>query len=180
RRYSPEQATAIQDEDQKFAERGVIEPSTSACAAACVTVRKKGGSLRLCQDYHGLNKPLESYSGGLGDMQTMYSGLAGSKYSTSVDLASGFSQLDVAKEDRHLTAVRDARGHLWQYQRCGFGLKVLPATFHRTVSEALLPAQGVKTWLDDILWPSATFAGHMTGLRVVLYCLLKAGLTVNF
>ncbi|CAM9700258.1 unnamed protein product [Sphacelaria rigidula] len=113
-------------------------------------------------------------------MQTMYSGLAGSKYFTSVDLSSGFFQLEVAKEDRHLTAFRDAKGHLWQYQRCGFGLKVLSATFHRTVSEALLPAKGVKNWLDDILWPSATFASHMAGLRVVLHCLLTAGLTANF
>ncbi|CAM9923448.1 unnamed protein product [Sphacelaria rigidula] len=113
-------------------------------------------------------------------MQTIYSGLAGTKCFTSVDLASGFSQLEVAKEDRHLTTFCDARGHLWQYQRCRFELKVSPARFHRTVSEALLPARGVRDWLDDILWPSATFASHITGLRVALYCLLKAGLTVNF
>ncbi|CAM9317514.1 unnamed protein product, partial [Sphacelaria rigidula] len=180
RRYSPEQEIAIQDKVQKLGERGIIEQSTSAWAAACVTMRKKNGSLRLCQEYRGLNELLESYSGGLGGMQTMCSGLAGSKYFTSVDLASGVFQLEVAKEDRHLTAFRDARGHLWQYQRCGFGLKVLPATLHRTVSEALLSLRGVKNWLDDILWPSATFASHITGLRVVLYCLLKAGLTVNF
>ena len=90
---------------------------------------------------------VQRWSGGYGD----HSGLAGSKYFTSVDLASGFFQLEVAKSDRHLTAFRDARGHVWQYQRCGFGLKVLPATFHRTVSEAPLPASGVKNWLDDIL-----------------------------
>ncbi|CAM9901154.1 unnamed protein product, partial [Sphacelaria rigidula] len=179
-RYSPEQGTAIQDEVQKLAERGTIEPSRSAWAAACVTVRKKDGSLRLCQDFRGLNELLESYSGGLGDMQTTYSGLTGSKYFTSVDSASGFFQLEVAEEDRPFTAFRDARGHVWQYQRCRFGLTVRPATFHRPVSEALLPARGVKKWLGNILWPSATFAGHMTGLRVVLYSLLKAGLTVNF
>ena len=69
---------------------------------------------------------------------------------------------------------------VWQYQRCGFDLKVLPATFHRTVSEAPLPARGVKNWLDDILWPSPTFPTHMTGLTVVLQCLMNAGLTVNF
>ena len=136
--------------------------------------------MRLCHDYRGLNELLESYSGGLGDMETMYSGLAGSKYFTSVDLASGFFQLEVAKSDRHLTAFRDARGHLWQYQRCGFGLKVLPSMFHRTVSEALLPARGVKNWLDDVLWPSPSFPTHMTGLRVVLQFLMNVGLTVNF
>lgn len=110
----------------------------------------------------------------------MYSGLVRSKHFTTIDLASGFFHFEVAKEDRHLTAFRDARGHLWQYQRCGFGIKVLPATFHRTISEAWLPTKGVKTWLDGILWPSATFTSHMTGLRVALHCLLTAGLTVNF
>ncbi|CAM9721719.1 unnamed protein product [Sphacelaria rigidula] len=77
-------------------------------------------------------------------MQTMYSGLAGLRYLSIVDLASKLFQFQVAKEDRHITAFRDARGHLWQHQRCGFGLQVLSATFHRTVSEALLPARSVK------------------------------------
>ncbi|CAM9571066.1 unnamed protein product [Sphacelaria rigidula] len=50
----------------------------------------------------------------------MYSGIAGSKYFKSVDLASVFFQLEVAKEGRHLAAFRDAKGHLWQYQHGGF------------------------------------------------------------
>ncbi|CAN0027246.1 unnamed protein product, partial [Sphacelaria rigidula] len=51
--------------------------------------RKTDGSLRLCQDYRGLNQLLESYSDSLRDIQAMSSGLAESKYSTSVDLANG-------------------------------------------------------------------------------------------
>ncbi|CAN0000948.1 unnamed protein product [Sphacelaria rigidula] len=96
----------------------------------------------------------------------MFSGLAGSKYFPSVDLASGFFQSEVAKENRLLTAFRDSKG--------------TTPTFHRTVSVVLLRARGVKNWLDDILWSSATFASHMTGLRVVLHCLLTTELTVNF
>ncbi|CAM9734800.1 unnamed protein product, partial [Sphacelaria rigidula] len=57
--------------------------------------RKTDRSLRLCQGYRGLNKLLESYSGSWRDMQTMYSGLAESKYSRSVDSANGFFQLEV-------------------------------------------------------------------------------------
>ena len=71
--YSPEDETAIQAEVHELVERGIIVPSTSASAAACVTVRKKDDCLRLCQDYRGLNELLESYSGGLGDMEAMYS-----------------------------------------------------------------------------------------------------------
>ncbi|CAN0103715.1 unnamed protein product, partial [Sphacelaria rigidula] len=57
--------------------------------------RKTDDSLRLCQDYRGLNQLLESYSGSLRDMQTMYGRLAESKYSTIVDLTNGFFQLEV-------------------------------------------------------------------------------------
>ncbi|CAN0042286.1 unnamed protein product, partial [Sphacelaria rigidula] len=57
--------------------------------------RKTDGSLRPCQDYRGLKQLLESYSGSLRDMQTMYGGLAESKYCTSVDSTNGFFQLEV-------------------------------------------------------------------------------------
>ncbi|CAM9482476.1 unnamed protein product, partial [Sphacelaria rigidula] len=57
--------------------------------------RRTDGSSRLCQDYRGLNELLESYSGGLRDMQTIYSGLAESKYFTSVESANSFFQLQV-------------------------------------------------------------------------------------
>ncbi|CAM9595009.1 unnamed protein product, partial [Sphacelaria rigidula] len=53
--------------------------------------RKTDGSLRLCQDYRGLNQLLEY----LRDMQAMYGGLAESKYCTSVDITNGFVQLEL-------------------------------------------------------------------------------------
>ncbi|CAM9697728.1 unnamed protein product [Sphacelaria rigidula] len=116
-------------------------------------------------------------------MQTMYSGLAGSGCFTCVDLESGFIQLAVAKENRHLTASRFARGHLWQYRRCGFRLRVLPATFHRSVSDALFPVRGVKANDQSHSQSAPNSQSHenvlMTGLRVVLHRLLNADLTVN-
>lgn len=41
---------------------------------------------------------------------------------TSIDLSSGFTQLEIAEEDKHKTALRDAYGTLWELNRCGFGL----------------------------------------------------------
>lgn len=57
---------------------------------------------------------------------------------------------------------------------------MLPSALHRLVSGALLKATRGKSWLDDILVPSTTFARHLKTLRVVLEYLLTAGLTVNF
>ena len=51
--------------------------------------------------------------------------MEGSKYLFSIDLASGFLQLEIHEDDRHLKAFRDTEGKLIEYVRCGFGLTVL-------------------------------------------------------
>ena len=62
-------------------------------------------------------------------MQGIIQQYQGRSWFPSIDLASGFFQLSIAEEDRHKTAFRDALGQLWEYMRCGFGLKILPPAF---------------------------------------------------
>lgn len=76
-RFSPEEADAIQLEVKKLADRGIFCKSTSTWAARCVTVRKKDGTLRLCQDYRTLNSCMRTDSGGLGNTQEMLQRLGG-------------------------------------------------------------------------------------------------------
>ena len=142
RRYSPEEETMIQSEVTKQYQTGAIRRSTSAWAANCVVVRKKDGTARVCQDYRGLNASLKSDSGGLGDIQSIFDGMKGASCFTSIDLASGFTQLEIAEEDKHKTAFRDAHGTLWELNRCGFGLKTLPAGFAAFVGGALGSLKG--------------------------------------
>ena len=71
-RFSPEQADAIQREVKQLAGAGIIRKSSSAWAARCVTVRKKDGTLRPCQDYRALNNLMKTDSGGLGDIQGIF------------------------------------------------------------------------------------------------------------
>ncbi|CAN0495502.1 unnamed protein product, partial [Laminaria digitata] len=68
-RFLPEEADAVQLEVKKLADRGIIRKSTFSWAARCVTVRKKDGTLRLCQDYRALNSCMRTDSGGLGNIQ---------------------------------------------------------------------------------------------------------------
>ena len=182
RRYSPEEETMIQSEVTKQFQTGAIRRSTSAWAANCVVVRKKDGTARVCQDYRGLNASLKSDSGGLGDIQSIFDGMKGASCFTSIDLASGFTQLEIAEEDKHKTAFRDAHGTLWELNRCGFGLKTLPAGFAAFVGGALgsLKGKGVQNWLDDIIIYTKRVEGHLDLLRQVLEKLSKAGLSVNF
>ena len=129
RHYTPEQNKMIQSEIQKHEAAQAIEPSTSEYASACHTVRKKDSTVRVVQDFRGLNAFLKSQSGCLGDIVTIMDKMGQATCFICLDLASGFLQMTIRKEDRHLTAFRDAEAKLWQCVRCGFGLKIVPAAF---------------------------------------------------
>ena len=99
---------------------------------------------------------------------------------TSIDLASGFTQLEIAEEDKHKTAFRDAHGELWEFYRCGFGLKTLLSGIAANVGEALGPLKGksVQNWLDDITHTKHV-EGHVGLVEKVLARLQRFGLSVN-
>ena len=112
----------------------------------------------------------------------MHDRLSGNKYFSTLDLASGYFQLEVEENDKHKTAFRDAHGQLWEYNRCSFGLKNLPSGFTRGISKTLGPVigKGVQVWLDDILIFSKTFVEHLSLIKKVLSSLLEAKYSVNF
>ena len=78
-------------ENKKIA--GTIRRSQSAWAAYCVVVAKMDGTVRVCQDYRGLNVLLEFNIGGLTDIARIFDNMKGATCFTSIDLTSGFTQL---------------------------------------------------------------------------------------
>lgn len=79
RRRSPEEVRIVLAEVEKLDKCGIIRPSTWTWAAEWVTVRKKDGTVRVCQDYRALNALKKTDSGGLGDFQAVFDRLRGSK-----------------------------------------------------------------------------------------------------
>ena len=148
----------IREETKKLLDRGIIRPSNSPWAAQFLCVKKKDGTQRLCIDWRALNEQLVADSGGLGDIQTIFDGLKGKKFFTQIDLASGYHQVEIAEKDKYKTAFRDPDGQLYEFNRAGYGLTVLPSAFTRIVQYALrLPDDDVASWLDDILIASVTW-----------------------
>lgn len=93
RRYSTEETSMIQSEKTTLTAAGAIHRSHSARAANCVVVVKKDGTARVCQDCKNLHTTLESDSGGLGDIASIFDGMGGATCFTSIHLATGFMQL---------------------------------------------------------------------------------------
>lgn len=153
---------------------GIIEHSTSPFNFPVILVPKKGTDengnrkYRLCVDFRLLNKTCVPISYPLPRIEQILDGLAKSRYFTSLDLASGFHQLLVEKEDRHKLAFSLGFGH-YQYCRAPFGLKNLPYHFQALLNTVLTGLQGFKcfVYLDDVIIFAKNLDEHNDKLQEV-------------
>lgn len=133
-RQTPRRIPAFQREECKkildgMLRQGVIAPSSSPWASPVVLARKKDGSLRFCVDYRRLNAVTRKDAYALPRIDDTLDALSGSKWFSTLDLASGYWQVEVAPEDREKTAFCTQEG-LFEFQMMPFGLCNAPATFH--------------------------------------------------
>ena len=105
-RRSPESLkTVVQQELKSMQPKGVIRPSCSPWASPMVLIRKKDGKWIFCVDYRKLNSVTErdAYGNPLPRVDATLHSLAGSKLFTTLDLASGYWQVEVLEEDKPKT-----------------------------------------------------------------------------
>ena len=107
--------------------------------------------------------------------------LRGAKLFSSVDLAHGFLQCALAKEDRYKTAFSAGSRGLYEYTRMPMGLVNAPATFSRLM-QSCLGEENLKSlilYLDDILVFSDSFQQMITRLRWTFSKLRSYGLNIK-
>ena len=85
-------------------DKNIISPSQSPWSSPVILVRKKDGSLRFCVDYRKVNSVTRKDAYPLPHIDDTLDTLAGSSWFTTLDLLSGYWQLEVAENDREKTA----------------------------------------------------------------------------
>ncbi|GBM06771.1 Retrovirus-related Pol polyprotein from transposon 297 [Araneus ventricosus] len=95
---------------KEMVDNGIIEESSGPWSSPVVLVKKKDGSTRFCVDYRKLNEITKKDSYPLPRIDdTLYS-LNGSQWFTTLDLKSGYWQVEVRPEDREKTAFTAEQG----------------------------------------------------------------------
>ena len=161
-------------------EQGIISLSKSPWSSPLVVVKKKDGSLRLCVDYRKLNALSVGDSFPLPSIEELLVKVSGSVYFSTVDLKSGYHQIQVDPETRHKTAFC-AGDRLYEYNRLPFGLRNAPSHFSRLMAAILanLINSAVLVYLDDLIILGSTPQEHADNLIKVLDTLAKHNLKIN-
>jgi len=92
-------------------DKGFLRPSVSPWGAPVLFVRKKDSSLRMCIDYHHLNKVIVKNKYPLSRIDDLFDQLQGANYFLKIDLRFGYHQLKVRECDIPKTAFRTQYAH---------------------------------------------------------------------
>ncbi|CAG2204810.1 unnamed protein product [Mytilus edulis] len=116
------------------------------------TGKEKDGTTRFCVDYRKVNDLTVKDAYPLPRIDDSLEQLSGNKWFSTLDLCSGYWQVEMAEKDRPKTAFASRRG-LFQFRQMPFGLACAPATFERLMERVLAGLQWsiCLVYLDDII-----------------------------
>lgn len=179
-RLSPAEHEFVGKEIDQMMQQGIIQPSSSPWASPIVLVKKKNGKTRFCVDYRKLNKVTKRDAYPLPRIDEILDSLGKAKWFSSLDLASGYWQVEMNEMDKEKTAFITKQG-IFEFNVMPFGLTNAPATFQRLMDRIFYDIKDkyVLVYLDDINIFSNTFEEHIQHLTEVLERFRQADLKLN-
>ena len=170
----------VKDELDRMEAMGVIskvETPTPWCAGM-VVVPKKDGKVRICVDLKPLNASVKRETHPLPKVDDTLAQLSGAKIFSKLDANSGFWQIPLAKQSRHLTTFITPFGRFC-FNKMSFGISSAPEYFQCRMNKVLSDLPGVLCLIDDILVYGRNTQEHNERLESVLNRIQSAGITLN-
>jgi len=179
-RVTLKEKEVIKTEVDKMLEKGIIRRSNSPWASPVVLIKKKNGEIRFCIDYRKLNSITRKDSHPLPRIDDMLDTFEGSQWFTTLDLASGYWQVEMEEKDKEKTAFITHEG-LYEFNVMPFGLCNAPATFQRLMHMVYgnLIFTKAPVYIDDTNVHSKTFEQHLGDLEEVFGRLRDAKLKLR-
>ena len=180
RRVSPARRQEVRQLLTEMLKNDIIQPSNSPWSSPIILVRKRDGSTRFCIDYRKVNSVTRKDAYPLPRVDDILDTLGGSKCFSTLDLKSGYWQVEVDSSSREKTAFTTSEG-LYEFKVMPFGLCNAPATFQRLMNRVLCDVNWVEclVYIDDTVVIGRTFEQHLSNLGTVLSRLRQAGLKLQ-
>lgn len=175
----------VRDQIRKMLDQGIIRPSESAWSSPIWVVPKKMDASgkqkwRLVVDFRKLNEKTLDDKYPIPNISDVLDKLGKCQYFTTLDLASGFYQVEMDPNDVEKTAFNVEHGH-FEFLRMPMGLKNSPSTFQRVMDNVLRGLQNeiCLVYLDDIIVFSTSLQEHMTNLEKVFQRLRESNFKIQ-
>ena len=155
-------------------QQDIIQKSTSPRASPIVLVKKKDGTLRFYADYRKVNELTRQDAYPLPRVNDVLDTLAGSKWFTTLDLLSGYWQVELKKDDREKTAFCTQE----EFKVMPFVLSNAPTTFQRLMDLVLAGLQWSHC-LVYVIVLGRSFEDHLSNLCLVFQWFRNAHLKIK-
>ena len=170
----------VKEELNRMESIGVISKvnEPSAWCAGMVAVPKPNGSVRICVDLRPLNLCVMRETFPLPTVDDVLAQLSGATIFSKLDANSGFWQVPLAPQSRHLTTFITHFGR-YQFNKLPFGISSAPEVYQKRMSMLLEGLNGILCLIDDVLVFGHTEAEHDHRLKTVLGRIQSSGATLN-
>ncbi|GBG88249.1 hypothetical protein CBR_g46816 [Chara braunii] len=177
---SPSELDELRRQLKELVEKGWIRLSVSPYGSHVLFVPKKGGTLRMCIDYRGLNAITVKNREPLPRIDDLLDRVQGCRYFSKIDLKFGYHQIAICPEDQHKTVFQTRYGP-YGFVVMPFGLCNVSGTFQHAMNRIFHDYldKFVIVYLDDILVLSRTVEGHVGHLDKVLSLLRQHKFKIN-
>lgn len=175
----------VREQIQKMLDQNIIRPSESAWSSPIWIVPKKADASgkmkwRLVVDFRKVNEKTIDDKYPIPNITDVLDKLGRCQYFTTLDLASGFYQVEMDHSDVPKTAFNVENGH-YEFLRMPMGLKNSPSTFQRVMDNVLKDLQNTVclVYLDDIIVFSTSLQEHMINLEKVFSKLRESNFKIQ-
>lgn len=154
-----------------------VDKPTDWCAGM-VVVPKKLGAVRICVDLKPFNNSVLREPHPIQTVDDTLAVLSGATHFSKLDANSGFWQVPLVKESRHLTMFITLFGR-HQFNKLPFGISSAPELFQHWMSRILDGLEGVMCLIDDVLLFGKSQEEHDARLLAAFQRLKEANVTLN-